>query len=214
MLNIHHWGSRKKVLAEFKKLRTTKANYLRPYPNPPVLFKECWHKELTNKDSRTTKWFNIGDKDFKVFFYVITDTRFCNVLPRCAQFLHTGNLESFHAVKIQYLPKAVAFTMIASIILTMLAIMHHNFGQKSVIKSYNVQKWSRAEKKWLLAKKTMRDTVSFKRDILSQVSENITAGTVMTYDLSNYIRQPVPKTYHGTPKPSMESLLSGKRSRL
>ena len=88
-------------------------------------------------------------------------------------------------MKIQYLPNAVAFTMIASIILTMLAIMHHNFGQKSVIKSYNVQKWSRAEKKWLLARKTMRDKVSFKRDILSQVSENITAGTVLTYNLSN-----------------------------
>ena len=54
-----------------------------------------------------------------------------------------------------------------------------------------------------------------RQDILSQVSENITAGTVLTYNLSNYIRQPLPKIYHGTAKPSiMESLLSEKRSRL
>ena len=78
-----------------------------------------------------------------MFFNVITDTRFCNVLPRCAQFLHTGNLESFHAVKIQYLPKAVAFTMIASIILTMLAIMHHNFGYFSASETATIVDHSR-----------------------------------------------------------------------
>ena len=81
----------------------------RPYPTKPVLVTECEHSALSKKDSRSTAWFCLEDEDYEALFKVVTATRFSNDLRKCAKFLHTGKLESFHSMKLLYLPKLHSF---------------------------------------------------------------------------------------------------------
>jgi len=111
----------------------------RAYPNKPVLVKECRHSALSKKDDRAT-WFNTEDEDYLALFKIVTATSFSNALRKCAKFLHTGKLESFHSMKLLYLPKLHSFEMQTMIILTMLAASQNNLCVQggNLLKTYYI----------------------------------------------------------------------------
>ena len=119
-----------------------------PYPQKPSLIDCCRHSPspLTKRSGRSLPWFNVGDQDFKDLFKALTKTRFCNDIRKCCLFVHTGKLESFHSMKLQYLLKSAGFEMETSVILTMLAVLHNNeyITQEGNAKVYNLKAWSRA----------------------------------------------------------------------
>jgi hypothetical protein len=121
VLNIHNWSRRTKIFKTFAEMRGK-----RPYPKKPAIMKKCYHRHLIEKDSKEILWFNVEDKDYGALFKVITRTKFTNDMKKCCQFIHTGKLESFHNVKLTYLPKSTGFTMNTTIVLTMLAAVQNN----------------------------------------------------------------------------------------
>ena len=101
---------------------------------------------LTNGEYRATHWFEINDPQFKVLFDIVTETKFSNDLGFCSEFLHTGRLESFHSMKLQFLPKITSFPMETNIVMTMLTALQNTlcFGPDNVTAKYMTFKYSRA----------------------------------------------------------------------
>jgi hypothetical protein len=216
VLNIHNWKFKRIIHTDLEAIRQSIA-INRPYPKKPTQVKGCRHARLTEKDSRLTDWFDVADEDYEALFKIVTSTRFSNDLTRCAKFLHTGKLESFHSMKLLYLPKLHSFEMETMIILTMLAAFQNNLcvEGKNLLKTYIVRAYSRANKTYVLKNRNIYDNLSFKKALLLNIEENIRTNTVLTYDLkTTYIRKAVPKTFHLTEPPAKEFMLEKKKSRM
>ena len=210
VLNIHAWGNRRKIHQQFKTLKGTK-----PYPKPPTLDKlnqKCLHQTLTKGASRKGMWFKIGDSDFEALFKVITNTRMCNSMKKCAQFLHTGALEALHCAKLKYLPKRKAFSMDSTIVLMMLVCIEHNKNLRlgTALKPKTKVAYSRAQKQYVLKNNYFRDNISYKKSFLELVQNHVKSNTKLTFDLGRYKRKDVPKRFHSAEKPS-KALLEQKR---
>lgn len=52
--------------------------------------------------------------DFRALFKVISATKYSNDIRKCCKFIHTCKLESFHSMKLTYLPKSTGFTSLIS----------------------------------------------------------------------------------------------------
>ena len=87
--------------------------------------------------------------------------------------------------------------------------LQHNFRSPSE-KLHVVRQWSRA----YLSERKVTDKVSFKKEMLGQIQNNIKEKVTLEMDLSPYIRDAVPQTFHGQPMPTKESLLGKRRSRM
>lgn len=215
VLNIHSWGRRTKIFKDLAALREK-----RPYPTKPVLVKSCYHTTLTSKGARETPWFNVEDEDYKALFKIITKTKYTNDMKKCARFRHTGKLESFHSMKLQFLPKSTGFTMKTSIIMTMLAALQNNvYRLQNTATSYDIRQWSRASKQYVLKTRTIYDNVAFKREIMEEVEANLAKPKISTktqpdLDLGSYIRQALPKTFHDQTAPSLQHLKEKQRTRM
>ena len=148
LVNIHKWSRRKVVHRQLNLLRVGS----RPYPSTPKTVMQCFHPQLLVKEDRETQWFSIGDEDFKAVFKVITATKFSNDVKKCCKFVHTGKLESFHSMKLLYLPKSTGFGLTTTIILTMLTAIQNNcyLDSNNKLKTYSVRQWSRANKQHIL----------------------------------------------------------------
>ena len=59
LLNIHNWGRRVKIHNQLKQMRIGK----RPYPAKPESVKQCYHTQLSVKQSRETPWFKYYQVD-------------------------------------------------------------------------------------------------------------------------------------------------------
>ena len=147
VVNVHNWKCKRPIHVKIQELRDSISDK-RPYPTKPVLVTECKHLALSKKDSRSTAWFCPEDEDYEALFKVVTATRFSNDLRKCAKFLHTGKLESFHSMKLLYLPKLHSFEMETMIVLTMLAAAQNNLCVEgsNFMKTYVVRAYSRANK--------------------------------------------------------------------
>ena len=212
LLNIHNWGRRVKIHNQLKQMRIGK----RPYPAKPESVKQCYHTQLSVKQSRETPWFRIEDADFKAILQIITSTKFSNDVKKCSKFIHTGKLESFHSLKLIYLPKSTGFSITTTIILTMLTAIQNNMylDPKNKLKTCSVRQWSRATKKHILKDRNVYDSITFKKEILVKTFDNLISGRIISLDMSSYIRNPIPKTFHCQTAPSKEELIVTKNSRM
>lgn len=167
----------------------------------------CLHSSLNHRDERSTMWFKIDDDDYIKLFKVLTDTRLCNSMKKCASFKHTARLEALHSSRLKYLPKLNSYTTDKTILMTMLVSLEHNLAMDCSTKVIIPQiKFSRAHDNFTVKNKVKVDRKTFKKDMIQQVLSNIVAGTPGVTDLSSYKRIPIPKTFHMKPKPTLLEL--------
>ena len=86
--------------------------------------------------------------------------------------------------------------------------------QKNSAKVHHVAQWSRASKKHVVKKRTEYDAVSFKKTIIGEVNSNLISNAVLDMDLTPYIRQSVPKTFHGETAPPIDELHARRLTRM
>ena len=209
VLNIHNWGRRKKIHQDFRNLQEK-----RPYPKPPsvgIPDQKCLHGRLTKGNERKCLWFKLGEPDYEALFKVLTNTKLCNSMKKCAKFLHTGALEALHCAKLKYLPKRKAFKMDTTIVMMMLVCLEPNNRLTAVTKTKTRIAYSRAQKKYVLKNTKTMDNLSLKKAIMSSVRNNVKDRRMLALDLSRYKRKSVPRTFH---KPSRETLEKEKLTRL
>ncbi|KAL5265183.1 hypothetical protein ACHWQZ_G006064 [Mnemiopsis leidyi] len=214
--NCHNWETDVDALVKLEEIRQS-ISIKRPYPQKLTTIKKCRHPHITKGENRAIPWFNVEDEDFEALFKIVTATRFTNDLKRCCKFLHTGKLESFHSMKLLYLPKLQSFEMETMIILTMLAAYQNNLCVKggNLLKTYVTAAYSRANKGYVLKNKNVYDNLSFKKALLVHIEQNVKDNVVLTYDLQEtYIKREVPKTFHGQSAPSKEVLKAKNKSRM
>ena len=85
---------------------------------------------------------------------------------------------------------------------------------KNKLNTYSVRQWSRATKKHILKDRNVYDSITFKKEILVKTFDNLISGRIISLDMSSYIRNPIPKTFHCQTAPSKEELIVAKYSRM
>ena len=81
-----------------------------------------------------------------------------------------------------------------------------NLHQRCIIKS--------SKAVHVLKTTTIRDKLTFKKEILADMKNSVSNNAALPLDLSLYKRKPVPNTFHGVEKPDKQSLVDMKLSRM
>jgi len=216
--NIHRWKLKRVIFQTFDSMRES-IGLKRPYPRRPVKYGQCKHGPFSKGEHRSIQWFKVGDEDFLALFKVVTATRFSNDLRKRCKFLHTGKLESFHSMKLLYLPKLHSFELETMIVMTMLAAVQNNLylKEENLKKSYTVRSYSRAMKKYVLKQKNVYDNVTFKKSIIDSIIRMVRSGEQLdkcNFSQTRYIMRPVPKTFHGQSAPDKRVMIENQKSRM
>eukprot|EP00116_Pleurobrachia_bachei_P004638 sb/3464900/ len=132
LTNCHSWGSGKGKtrLNQIMKMKTGS------YPELGDM-KKCTHVPLTVGEKNGVGWLDPKSDAFKKLFDIVTDEKRCDAMKKCAEFLHTGLLESFHSMKLNYLPKFRFFSINTMIALTQFAAMQNNLSQAGAVTKSN-----------------------------------------------------------------------------
>ena len=92
------------------------------------------------------------------------------------------------------------------LIMNMLVCMEHNLAMQGERTKRERPAFSRAMEDYTVKTVTTVDRTSFMHEMMEQIVKKLAAGKPRVLDLSSYKRIPIPKTFHGVPKPSLEEL--------
>ena len=81
------------------------------------IFKRCKHGDIERQ------WLSPDSSSFLALKEIITEKQFLSDLKYFTDFLHTCNLEVFHALLLKYVPKRLHFSMWGMISRTQLAVL-------------------------------------------------------------------------------------------
>lgn len=129
-------------------------------------------------------------------------------------YLHTGKLESYHNLRLKYVPKRIHFPYNGMVLRSKLAIMDHNANINKEQIGDKAQ-FSKATGSWVLKNKYAKSSNRWKYDIMEKVEKFCTNKN--TNDI-NSIPKPVhevvvPDRIAQIPKPRIEELKKNKFSR-
>ena len=178
---------RKKSLAEAEKKKLS--------PGLPYFYKEfeCPHAKRIRYSG--ISWLDMDGDAFKSIFRYLTDTRFCNSLKKCSQFLHIGGLEAYHDVMLKLLPKRTSCSLTNTIIAGMLVCIEVNSNLDVTRKS--CWKWSRSQNKYVSKQRILKKNYSFRDQILNEMMKTVEADNEMPSigDILEgyYIKRPIPQ---------------------
>lgn len=137
-----------------------------------------------------------------------------NDLQHASNYVHTGRLESYHNLRLKYVPKRIHFPFNGMVLRSKLAIIDHNSNINRE-KIGDKAQFSKATGSWVLKNKYAKSTNLWKYDIMEIVEKFCTNKN--TNDI-NSIPKPanevvVPDQIALFPKPSTEELKKNKFSR-
>ena len=178
---------RKKSLAEAEKKKLSPGL---PYFNKEF---ECPHAKRIRYSG--ISWLDMDGDAFKSIFRYLTDTRFCNSLKKCSQFIHIGGLEAYHDVMLKLLPKRTSCSLTKTIIAGMLVCIEVNSNLDVTRKS--CWKWSRSQNKYVSKQRILKKNYSFRDEILNEMMKTVMADNEMPSigDILEgyYIKRPMPQ---------------------
>lgn len=70
----------------------------------------CEHRPLSDEETREIKWIRFGSTDYQVLQTEIMNKTFLNDLKHTSHYCHTSSLESYHNVRLKYVPKRIHFS--------------------------------------------------------------------------------------------------------
>ena len=93
-------------------------------------FNACAHPPLSREREKRTKWLKPDSPAHQPLKKAILDKQILNAIGQLSEFLHTGDLESYHSLITKYVPKRQRFPCIyeGMLLTTMLAVFDHNFN--------------------------------------------------------------------------------------
>ena len=148
------------------------------------------------------KWLDMKSPVFLTLFKFFTDTRLCNTVKKCCNFLHTGGLEVYHNVGLKVLPKRSSYSLIRMIIGSMLVAIEVNSNLETnlLIKRKTYWKYSRSQKQYVAKQRIVKKDFSFRADIMQEMMSIVkTTGLDVTHipilDLLKgyYLKRGIPK---------------------
>jgi hypothetical protein len=109
--------------------------------------KYCEHRQYTEKVEEI-KWLHFGSTDYQALRNEIMNKMFLNDLKHASHYCHTNALESYHNVRLKYIPKRINFSHKGMYIRSILAILDHNFNLNRKVVG-GVVNYSKASKQWV-----------------------------------------------------------------
>jgi len=174
----------------------------------------CEHEEIPEEILRKKKWIHSQSESYNVLKKILLDKRFSNDLQHASNYVHTGKLESYHNLRLKYVPKRIHFPYNGMVLRSKLAIMDHNANINKELIGDKAQ-FSKATGSWVLKNKYAKSTNIWKYDIMEKVEKFCTNKN--TNDINS-----IPKLAHEVvvpdriaqiPKPAIEELKKNKFSR-
>ena len=74
-----------------------------------LLFHECGHAPLDTVSIKETVWLRKGSEAFAALKDIVMEKTLLAALPKLTKFCHTGHLEVFHSMLLNYCPKRLHY---------------------------------------------------------------------------------------------------------
>ncbi|CAG9760342.1 unnamed protein product [Ceutorhynchus assimilis] len=130
--------------------------------------KGCEHRQILDKEAQEIKWIRFGSTDYQILQTEIMNKMFLNDLKHRKNYCHTSSLESYHNIRLKYVPKRVHFSYNGMYIRSILAILDHNFNVGREVVGGDVQ-FPKSSKRWHFKNKYQKKTYFWKADLLQKI---------------------------------------------
>ena len=150
----------------------------KPYPVFPN-YNKCSHSRIlrgSHRRLRGLKWLDMNSDEYKVLYKIIADTRRSNSMKKCADFVHTGDLEVYHNVRLKYLPKRTAYSLHRMIVMAMLVGIEVNTNLKKRGQPKSYAQYSKVRAEWVAKPRFKGKDFSFRKDIIDEMMRVLIDG--------------------------------------
>ena len=139
--------------------------------------KKCEHGPLSEIESRKKLWVKGNSEEYRVLKKIILNKSLLKDLRQLKHFVHTGKLESYHNVRLKYMPKRIHFSYEGMFLRSTIAAMDHNnnLGKKKIGEK---KQFSKATKSWTLKSRYSSCIIDWKKDAIQRILSASKAGSI------------------------------------
>lgn len=164
-------------------------------------FHQCAHDEIdgTTDNDKDKDYMEKNSYAYRQLTTIINDTNFINDLKHTKNYCHTGSLESYHNVRLKYLPKKSHFSYNGMVLRGMLAILDHNLNLNRDICRTGVR-YSKSTKKYVVRNIRVSKDYTWRQDMTEKVCAFVRGEIDLSIDEDPYLVE-VPKNIAPVPRP-------------
>ncbi|CAI6376865.1 unnamed protein product [Macrosiphum euphorbiae] len=173
---------------------------------------KCEHAPLSNDEQRNKLWINQNSESYFALKKIITAKDCIKDLAHAKHFIHTGRLESYHNVRLKYMPKRIHLKYNGMYIRSILAIIDHNsnlnknpIGEKVV--------YSKSLRKYTIKTRFEPTKSEWRRVLLENIQTAIRNGVPVVCEQFTYSNKNAPKNIAPVTKPDLDDLKAKRFSR-
>lgn len=131
-------------------------------------------------------------------------------MEQAKHFVHTGRLESYHNVRLKYIPKRIHLKYNGMYLRSILAILDHNYNTgKNIIGNKMV--FSNTLRKYTIKNTYERSKTNWRKQIINMIEELFKENILEPMDISENVS--VPQNIVILPKPDVDEMREKKYSR-
>lgn len=173
------------------------------------IIKKCEHDTLSEEYTNNTLWIRPDSESYNALKKIVLAKDFPKDLQHAKHFVHTGRLESYHNVRIKYMPKRIHLKYSGMHMRSIIAILDHNSNVgKTMIGDKMV--YSKPLGHYTIKNRYSSTTNDWRAEIMQNIKEKAKENIIFQ---SQEQLIPVPKNIISTPKPDINELRSKKYSR-
>ncbi|KAE9524465.1 hypothetical protein AGLY_015186 [Aphis glycines] len=174
--------------------------------------KTCDHDPLTDEEINKKLWLKSDNESYYALKKIITAKDFIKDLPHAKHFVHTGRLESYHNVRLKYMPKRIHLKYRSMYIRSIMAILDHNYNtNKQVVGDKMV--YSKPLGKYTIKNVYERTDNDWRKRIMEKVLDLAKKKTNEYNIITIPEETEIPKSIAPIPKPNIEEIRSKRYSR-
>lgn len=172
--------------------------------------KTCEHPPLSDEYKKQKLWLLPDSKPYEVLKEIICNKKFLTDLKQTKNYVHTGRLESYHNLRLKYVPKRVHFSFKAMYIKSIIAIIDHNsnLNKKKIGLNYL---FSKPTGKWVTKNIYEKGTNNWRDEIINTILDHLN-GVEMS-PLKTPLNVTLPKNIAPIDRPALEIMQNSHHSR-
>jgi hypothetical protein len=172
--------------------------------------KRCEHEPISEKESNEKLWINPLSESFLALKKILTAKDFIKDLEQAKHFVYTGRLESYHNVRLKYMPKRIHLKYNGMYLRSILAILDHNYNTgKNIIGDKMV--FSKSLRKYTIKNIYERSKTDWRKQIMNKIEELSKENILEPVNISKNVS--VPQNIVLLPKPDLDEMREKKYSR-
>ncbi|XP_050064701.1 uncharacterized protein LOC114122846 [Aphis gossypii] len=173
------------------------------------IIQKCEHETLSEEYKNNTLWIHPDSESYNALKKILLAKDFLKDLQHAKHFVHTGRLESYHNVRLKYMPKRIHLKYSGMHMRSILAILDHNSNvNKTMIGDKMV--YSKSLGRYTMKNRYTSTTNNWRAEIMQNVKEK-SKISLICQNQDQLIS--VPKNIISIPKPDINELRSKKYSR-